>query len=80
LEDLIHAATVRRVVGDILAGDEDLASGRKFKAADQAQTSCLSAAGGPQERHELAFRDIEADFLKRRKAAEPLTDLAQLHH
>ena len=80
LKDLIHAAAVWRLVGDILAGDENLPGGRMFKAADQAQTGCLPAAGRPQKRHEFTFGNTEADFLKRRKAAELLTDLAQLHH
>ena len=44
---------------DVRAAEEDLAAGRRFKAADHPQRGRFAAARRPQQGHELLFADIK---------------------
>jgi hypothetical protein len=49
---------------DDLPADGDLAGIRILQSGDDAQQGGLAAAGGPDEDHELAIRDVEIDALQ----------------
>ena len=80
LEDLIDVPLVRRVRGDVLAGNEDLPAGRLLEAADQAEAGRLAAAGRTEKSHEFAFGDVEADAVEGDEIIEPFGHIADFDH
>ena len=79
LEDGADAAAqvgdpLRLKSGDVAAGDQHLALGRLQLADQQLDQGRLAAAGGPDEEHELAAVDAQADALERDVSAR--VDLA----
>src|SRR5205823_2512395 len=57
-----------------LAVDDDVAVGRRDDVAHDSQQGRLPAAGGPDERDELALGDREVDLLERDRPPEALRD------
>ena len=55
--------SLRRHVVDDAAVDRELAGGDRLEAGDHAQRRRLAAARGPEQDHELAVRDGEADVV-----------------
>ena len=72
LEDRVDVALVRRVLGDVVAAEEDAAVGRVLEAADHAQRRGLAAAGRAEQRVERAARDLEVERVDRGHVAEAL--------
>ena len=72
LEDHGDVARARRQVVDHPAADADLAAGDLLEPRDHAQRRGLAAAGGADQRDELAVGDLEVDAvddLERRRSA-----------
>ena len=69
LEHHRGVAQRRRQVGDVLAGDEDLALGRLFEAADHAQRRGLAAAGRPEHGDEFAVLQFGVEIDDRARSA-----------
>ena len=46
---------------NVLAGEINFARAGRLEAADHPHHGCLAASGRPDEDHELAFADCEAD-------------------
>ena len=70
--------TGRRLAGTPiidLAADADVAGGRMLEPGDHAHQGGLAAAGGPEDREELAGRDAERHVVDGRMAAEALGDV-----
>jgi len=65
LEDRVDGATVRRAVAHLLAVDVHAARGRELEAGDHPQRRRLPAAGGTEEREELAVLDVEVERVDR---------------
>ena len=57
-----QAAFGRRLVGHVLAIDDDAAAAQVLKTSDHAQQGRLSAAGRADEDNELAIIDFKVDF------------------
>ena len=69
-----------RHVGDVLAGQEDLARVRHQESAEHAQRRGLAAAGRPEDREELAREDVEIEVVHGDLAGRiDLRDRAQRH-
>ena len=66
---MFTGALVGRNVGHVLAVDQDVALGRHFEAGQHAQQRGLAAAGGPEQREELAGLDVEADIVDGRPSS-----------
>ena len=64
LEDRVDRALVRRHAVDLLATKKDIAAIGCDEAADRAQNRGFAAAGGAEERHELAVTDCEVEVLE----------------
>ena len=80
LEHLVHIAPVRRLAGDVGAVEEDGADVGILEAGQQAQERRLAAAGGTEERQELAGAHGEADVVDGGEIPEALGDAADLDH
>src|SRR5215212_9055968 len=63
LKNETDVALVRLGRGDIVVANPDFASARLLEARAHPQGGSLSAAGGAEQRHQLAGRDIEADIV-----------------
>jgi hypothetical protein len=61
LEHHAEAAPRRRHVGDVLALDDDAPTIGRLESGEQPQHRGLPAARGPQQRDDLAARDVECD-------------------
>ena len=72
LEHGIDGAAVGRVLGDILAIQQDFPRSRRFEAGDQAQQRSLAAARGTKKRKELTLADVYRDIVKRTQGAVAL--------
>jgi len=66
LEHHVHVALVRRDTGDVVTVQEDIAFCRLVESGDHPQGGRLAAAGGTQQREELAFDDLHVNVLDRR--------------
>ena len=75
LEDEADAPLPDRTVERILAVEQHHAAGRPFQAGDDAQQGGLARAGRPEQRHQLAGMDRQADVVERRELAEALRDV-----
>jgi hypothetical protein len=51
-----------------------------IKAADEPQAGRLPATRRPKESHELAFGNLETNFLQGHKGAKSLAYVTELHH
>ena len=58
----------------VLVTEEDLARFGNLEAGDDAQQRRLARAGRPEQRHQLAGADVEADPAQGRRGAELLDD------
>ena len=79
LKDGVHAAAVRRHVGDVLVLKEDAALSGHLEAADNAQHGGLAAAGGAEQRDELTLADVKVDIVKHLRVAKTLGHAAKLN-
>ena len=70
LKDRVDGALMRRHVVDLLITKKDIAAIRCDEAADGAQNRGFAAAGGPEQRYELAVTDGEV------KTCSPSNDTA----
>src|SRR5205823_3193699 len=77
LEHRVHGALVRRRRGHVSAIQQDLAGRGLLEPGDEAERRRLAAARGPQEREELAARDIDVDPVDGDDVVEPLYELQQ---
>ena len=77
LEDHGEAAVGGAGLGDVAAVDGDAAGGGAVEAGDEAQQRGLAAAGGADEDHELAVRDVEGDVADDLGGAEGLVMLVR---
>ena len=78
LEDEADAAVLRLAARRVLALEEDLAAVRALEPRDDAQEARLAGPRRPEERHELAVGDLQADVVHRRERAERLGDASNL--
>jgi hypothetical protein len=62
LEDRVDVARVGRAPGDVGAGELDAAAVGQLEARDQAQRRRLARPGRPEQREELAARDVEREI------------------
>ena len=74
LEHHRQVAVARRLVVDPLAADEHVAGGDVLQPDDHPQQRRLPAAGRPDEDHELAVGDVEADVVHGGEAVAVLLD------
>ena len=72
LEDETNFAIARRLLGDVLAVADDGPGVGDFESRDDAQQRRLAGSRRSEQREQLAVRNVEADALERRKAAELL--------
>src|SRR5215831_15799380 len=79
LKHHVHRATMWRHAGKIPAVEQDASLLRIFESGESAQQRGLAAAGGPEEREELALVNIERDGLERRHCVEPLAHGFEAH-
>ncbi len=75
LEHHAEIAFAGRYIGEVFAGHGEAAAGRCFEAGDHAQQCGFSAAGRPQETHQLTFRDAQVDVFHDLHRAELLVDV-----
>ena len=61
---------MRQHLRDVAAIQQDAALVRRLEAGEHAQQRGLAAAARPEQREELAGRDIERDAVDRAKTAE----------
>ena len=78
LEHHVDRPLVRRHAGERLAVEPDRALGRLLEAGEHAQQRGLAAAGGAEQRVELALVDVERLVVDGDESAEPLGDGAEL--
>ena len=78
LKDRVDRAAVGRRAGHVPAADPDLAARGLHEAGDDPQQRRLAAAARPQQRHELAFGDIDRDIRQRGNRAVALLQVADL--
>ena len=74
LEDGVDVALERRLVGHVLAVEQDAAAGRQLEAGDHAQRRGLARPGRPEHREELAVEHVEIDAVDGDDVAEALLD------
>src|SRR5205085_10452253 len=77
LEDHPHVALVRSDVRDVLAVDDDASLVGTIEACDEAQRGRLAAAGGTEEREELALAERDVDAVERLHSAEVTVQVQQ---
>ena len=77
LEDHADVAPVGRHRRDRVVVDVDLAGGRDLEPGQHHQRRRLARAGGPEQRDELAGRDIERDVVDRDHGAVSLLDAVE---
>ncbi len=75
LEDEAHLALARGRVGGVLVVEADGAAVGHFEAGDDAQQRGLSRTRWPEQRHQLARFDAQADIVQRFERAEVLADV-----
>src|SRR5690606_32513462 len=75
----VHRPFVRRHVRDVDAVDDDAPGRRPLEPGQHAQQRGLAAAGGAQDREELAAMDVEVDGIHRDEVAEVLAELPDLY-
>ena len=73
-----HPALARRGVGGVFVVQADGAAIRHFEAGDDPQERGFAGTGRPQQRHQLAALDAEADVLQRLEAPIGLADVRRL--
>ena len=78
LEHHAGIAPPRRQVRDVAPAEADRAAGRLDEAGDHAQRRRLAAAGGAEQHHELAVRDIESDVAHGADVAVALGEAIEL--
>ena len=78
LEHRVDVALIGLSVGDVLAGEQDLAGGRLLEAADHAQRRGLAGAGRPQDREELPLEDVEVEVPHHMVVSVELVDVPDL--
>ena len=76
LEDDADVAPVRRRVGDVAAAEMDRPGRGLDEAAEDAEERRLARSRRPEQRDELARRDVEADPVERAHGAVDLAGLA----
>ena len=74
LKHKAHLALLNRSGGGLFPGDPNPPRIRLLQAGDQPQQRALAGTGGPEQRHQRAGVDIEADVVDRPKGAELFTD------
>src|SRR5690606_2843689 len=72
-------ACLHRRLRDIIAIEQDDATGRVLKAGDHAQYRRLAAAGWTKKRNELARSDQKIDVVDGGNTAERLSHVLELH-
>jgi phenol 2-monooxygenase len=75
LEDKAHAALAHVDIGRVLAAKEDLPRVGAFQPGDDAQQRGFAAARRPQQRHQFAAADVQADVAQGLEVAELLADV-----
>ena len=70
-----HAAVGAGLGGELFAIDQDLPARGPLLAEQQAQEGGLAATGRPDQRHERARRDLEADAFQHDLVAVFLPDV-----
>ena len=78
LEHRVDVAPVGRLLGDVLAAEQDAAGGRVLEAADHAQRRGLAAPGRAEHREERAALDREREAVDRRHLPEALGDVLEM--
>ena len=79
LEDEAHLARLRRLPGGLDTAYADRAGIGPRQPGQQAQQRGLAAAGGAEQREQLAVVDIEADVLERLEVAKGVGEVADLN-
>jgi hypothetical protein len=77
LEDHADVALVRRQAVDAPIAEANLAAVGLVEAGYEAEQRRLAAAGGPEQREQLAVADLEGDAVDGGGAREALADLSQ---
>ena len=77
LEHHVDRPPVGRHAGKVRAVEQDAALVRRLEAGEQAQQRGLAAAGGTEQREELALVDVERQAVDRGEVAEALGDGAR---
>ena len=72
LEDESDTPVARAAGGRVLAGQQHRSGIAVVQAGDNPQQRRLARAGRPEQRHELAGGDLQADVVQRDEAAEAL--------
>ena len=75
----MDVAAVGRDAREVDAVEQDLAGARRLEAGDHPQRRRLAAAGGPEQREELARGDLEVDPVDRDRVLELLAQSPQDH-
>ena len=78
LEDETDAAFADLPVRRILAVEQHTPAVGRLEPCDDAQQRGLAAARRPEQRHELARTDLEADVTECREVAELLSDASDV--
>ena len=79
LEHHVDRPAVRRHGADVLAVEQDAAGAQLLEAGEQAQQRGLAAAGGAEQREELALPDVEGEVFDRADRAEALGHALEAH-
>ncbi len=78
LEHHVDRAVVGRDVGEVAAVEHDAPRGRRLEAREHAQQGRLAAAGGADQREDLALGDVQVDVIHGLVAAEILDHVLDL--
>ena len=79
LKDHAAAAIERRALGDVVAVEEDPACVDLLESRDQSQQRGLAAAARPEQRHQLAFGNLERYIGDHGSHAESLRHAIEAH-
>src|SRR5579859_7075454 len=80
LENEADPPIARRNVGGVAAIEQHLAGIGKLKTGEDAQQRGLAGSRRPQQRHQLAFLDLQRNIAERGKPAEGLMNIADINH
>ncbi|MCY1180752.1 hypothetical protein D9M73_212200 [compost metagenome] len=80
LGDAVGGDVVRGLLADVLALEEDPARGRARLAEDRHQQGGLARTVGADQRHRLAFVDLQGHLLQRLDRSVEHIDITEFQH